>query len=165
MSTISLDSPSVHSYLGFLQATITRMATNCTGCKTWCITLVSATIVIIADKGKPNYVWITLIPLALFLFLDAYYLSLERCFRTLYNDFIHKLHANTATTYDLYNLTPSRGMSKAMASTAKALLSPSIWPFYVLLAAMLVIVRFSAVVFWRIPNELSSRHSWLLLGE
>jgi len=23
----------------------------------------------------------------------------------------------------------------------------------------------SAVVFWRIPNELSSRHGWLLLGE
>jgi hypothetical protein len=31
--------------------------------------------------------------------------------------------------------------------------------------AGLILLKDSAVVFWRIPNELSSRHGWLLLGE
>jgi hypothetical protein len=75
MSTLTPDSSAVQKYLELLQAVINRMASNCTGCKTWCITLVSATIVIIADKGKPSYVWIALVPLALFFFLDSYYLA------------------------------------------------------------------------------------------
>jgi hypothetical protein len=145
--TVGMDAPSVQSYLTLLQGVINRMASNCTGCKTWCITLVSATIVIIADKGKPNYVWIALVPLALFLFLDSYYLGLERRFRTLYNDFVHKLHAGTATTNDVYNLTPSGGFSVTVWSTANSCISLSIWSFYGLLAAMLIIVRL-----WILPR-------------
>jgi hypothetical protein len=144
---IDMNSPSVQSYLGFLQAVINRMASNCTGCKTWCITLVSATIVIIADKGKPNYVWMAVLPLVLFFFLDAYYLGLERRFRTLYNDFIKKLHAGSSTTEDVYNLTLSGGFCVTVTSTVTALGSPSIWPFYGLLAAMLIVVRL-----WILPH-------------
>jgi hypothetical protein len=136
-----LDASAVQSYLTLLQGVINRMAANCTGCKTWCITLVSATIVIMADKGKPDYVWIALLPLILLGFLDAYYLGLERRFRTLYNDFVAKIHAGTATTSDLYILTPSGGLDVTVSSTAKACVSFSILPFYGLLAAMLVIVR------------------------
>jgi hypothetical protein len=141
MSEVNLNSSAVKCYLTLLQGVINRMASNCTGCKTWCITLVSATIVIIADKGKPNYVWIALVPLALFFFLDAYYLGLEHRFRTLYNDFVHKLHAGTATTNDVYNLTPSGGFYVTVLSTANSCRSLSIWPFYGLLAAMLVAVH------------------------
>lgn len=135
-----LDASSVQSYLTLLQGVVNRMAANCTGCKTWCITLVSATIVIMADKGEPGYVWIALLPLTLFGFLDAYYLALERRFRALYNDFVDKLHAGTATPNDLYTLTLGGGLDVTIASTAKACLSFSIVPFYGLLAAMLVIV-------------------------
>lgn len=141
MSEVNIDSTAVQNYLNLLQAVINRMASNCTGCKTWCITLVSATIVIIADKGKPSYVWIALVPLALFFFLDSYYLGLERRFRALYNDFVHKLHSGTATTTDVYNLTPSGGLCVTVLSTAHSCISLSIWPFYGLLAAMLVVVR------------------------
>lgn len=55
MTNITYESPSVQSYLNILQSIINRMVANSSGCKTWCITLVSAVILIIADKGKPAY--------------------------------------------------------------------------------------------------------------
>jgi len=117
------------------------MASNSAGCKTWCIALVSATIVIIADKAKPDYVLISVVPIALFFFLDSYYLGLERRFRTLYNDFIQKIHSASATIDDVFIITPETDERKILASTLKACISISVWPFYGLLALMLVIVR------------------------
>lgn len=141
MDKISFDSPSVHSYLTILQSVISRMATNSSSCKTWCITLVSAIIVIIADKGKPNYVWISVIPIVLFLLLDSYYLALERQFRNVYNDFIRKLHFGKATVDDVFYLSPQTGASATSLNILKASGSISVWPFYALLAVMLLVVR------------------------
>jgi len=42
----------VQSHLTILQAVIQRMASNSASSKTWCVTLVSAILVIVADKGK-----------------------------------------------------------------------------------------------------------------
>jgi hypothetical protein len=53
------------------------MASNSASCKAWCITLVSAILVIVADKGKPQHALITIIPTVLFLVLDTYYLAIE----------------------------------------------------------------------------------------
>lgn len=86
------DSTSVQSHLTILQNVIQRMASNSTACKTWCITLVSAVLVIVADKGKPDYAFISFLPIIVFAFLDAYYLTLERSFRVRYDDFVNKLH-------------------------------------------------------------------------
>ncbi|MDP2601628.1 MAG: hypothetical protein Q8S00_03430 [Deltaproteobacteria bacterium] len=110
MDKVNFDSPSVQSYLTILQSVISRMATNSSSCKTCCVTLVSAIVVIIADKGKPDYVWISIVPIALFLLLDAYYRSLERQFRTVYNDFIRKLHFGTATVEDVFYVASRTGV-------------------------------------------------------
>lgn len=138
---VSFDSPSVQSYLSILQSVISRMATNSSNCKTWCVSLVSAIIVIVADKGKPNYVWISIIPVALFLLLDSYYLSLERQFRSVYNDFIRKLHFGTATVDDVFFVGPRLGVAATSISIFKAGASISVWTFYGLLGLMLVVVR------------------------
>lgn len=141
MDKVSFDSPSVSSYLTILQTVIARMATNSASCKTWCVTLTSAIVVIIADKGKPSYVWISVIPMALFLLLDAYYLALERQFRSVYNDFIRKLHFGTATVEDVFFVAPRSGVSATSLNIIKASGSFSVWPFYTLLALMLLVVR------------------------
>lgn len=141
MNKVNFDSPSVQSYLTILQSVVSRMATNSSSCKTWCVTLVSAIVVIIADKGKPDYVWISIVPIALFLLLDAYYLSLERQFRTVYNDFIRKLHFGNATVEDVFYVAPRTGVSATSVNILRAGGSISIWPFYVLLALMLLVVR------------------------
>jgi hypothetical protein len=141
MDKVGFESPSVQSYLTILQSVISRMASNSSSCKTWCITLVSAIVVIIADKGKPNYVWISVVPIVLFSVLDSYYLSLERQFRGVYNDFIRKLHFSTATVDDVFYIAPRVGVPATSVLMLKATASISVWPFYVLLALMLLVVR------------------------
>jgi hypothetical protein len=68
---LSEESASVQAHLQILQSVIQRMASNSTSCKEWCITIVSAILVLIADKGKPELVWLALFPTFLFLALDA----------------------------------------------------------------------------------------------
>lgn len=139
--TVNLDSPAVQSYLTILQGVIGRMASNSAGAKTWCIALVSAIIVVIADKGEPGFVWIALVPVGLFFLLDAYYLGLERQFRDRYNDFIGKLHDGRAEVEDVFIVSPGGGVPGSMKAALVACGSVSVWPFYVLLALMLLAVR------------------------
>ena len=141
MKPVSFDSPSVTSYLAILQGVISRMGTNSASCKTWCVTLVSAVIIIVADKGRPNYVWISAIPILLFGILDSYYLALERQFRSIYNDFIRKLHFESATVDDVFIIGPTSGICATSLNILRATLSISVWPFYALFAVMLLIVR------------------------
>lgn len=141
MGKIGLDSPSVQSYLSILQDVIGRMGTNSAGCKTWCIALVSAIVVIISDKSNPNLAWATLIPIVLFFFLDAYYLGLERRFRANYDTFIRKLHSGTADMEDIFIITLEQGLGKTLEATFKACISISVWVFYGFLLIMLIIVR------------------------
>lgn len=51
------ESSAVQSYLGILQNIISRMANNSSNCKTWCITIVSAILVVIVDKKQPSTAW------------------------------------------------------------------------------------------------------------
>lgn len=138
---ISLDSPAVQSYLTILQGVIGRMASNSAGAKTWCIALVSVIIVVVAEKTEPGYVWIALVPVALFFLLDAYYLGLERQFRDRYNGFIKKLHEDMAEVEDVFIVTPGGGLSGTVKAAFRACGSVSVWPFYLLLALMLLAVR------------------------
>lgn len=61
------------------------MATNSASAKAWCLTLVSAILVIVADREISTLVYIPIIPTILFFVLDTYYLALERMFRNSYN--------------------------------------------------------------------------------
>lgn len=128
MTNITYESPSVQSYLNILQSIINRMAANSSGCKTWCITLVSAIILIIADKSKPAYLFISIVPIILFLFLDSYYLGLERLFRNLYNEFIKKLHSNIATIDDVFMVSPGT-KTEILRAAFHSFSSIAVWPF------------------------------------
>lgn len=132
------ESAAVQAHLGIAQSVIQRMASNSASCKAWCITLVSAILVIVADKGKPQYALIALVPTLLFLVLDTYYLALERCFRQSYNNFIEKLHAGLVVAADLYAVTPAGSVGRTFF---KSLGSFSIWPFYATLAVMIWVAK------------------------
>jgi hypothetical protein len=138
---LTADSTAVQSYLNILQGVVTRMAASSANCKTWCVTLVSAIIVVIADKAKPNYVWIALLPVILFFFLDAYYLGQERSFRAIYNDFIKRLKNGDATASDLFSLIPMKGFN-VVKITFEAISSFAIYPFYLTLIVLLIIGRY-----------------------
>lgn len=128
------NSQAVQAHLSIMQSVIQRMATNSSSSKAWCITLVSAILVIVADKGKPQYAWIAVVPSFLFFVLDAYYLALEKGFRNSYNSFIEKLHSERLVASDLFVVLPKGGL---FALFFKSLGSFSVWPFYATLLGMI----------------------------
>ncbi len=71
--------------------------------------IVSAILVIVADKAKPEYVWLSIVPIILFYLLDSYYLGLERGFRDRYNEFVRKLHEERASTPQLTEVARENG--------------------------------------------------------
>ncbi len=133
-----INSQAVQSHLSITQSVIQRMATNSSSCKAWCITIVSAILVIVADKGKSQYSFIAIIPNILFLVLDTYYLALERMFRNSYNDFINKLHNNKIDSSDLFAVVPKGSLFRTFF---KSILSFSIWPFYLTLFIMILLAK------------------------
>lgn len=132
------NSQAVQAHLGITQSVMQRMASNSASCKAWCITLVSAVLVLVADKGKPQYALIAIIPALLFLILDTYYLALERMFRQSYNNFIEKLHSSQIIASDLFAVIPSGNLFKTFFTS---LLSFPIWPFYLTLIGMILIAK------------------------
>ena len=130
------DSQAVHVHLEITQSVVQRMASNSASCKTWCITLVSAILVIVAEKGNSRYGFVALIPTLCFCGLDTYYLSLERMFRISYNEFVEKLHEGKLGATDLYAVAPS---GKLLQTFVAACRSYSIWPFYGMLFLVVMI--------------------------
>lgn len=139
---VNPEAASIQTHLGILQNVIQRMASNSSACKAWCVTLVSAVLVIVADKGKPDYAYIALLPTIVFTALDAYYLALEKAFRNAYNDFISKLHNKSLTEEDLYSVIPKGNMSKLQWQSLKSF---SVWGFYLSLAALIFITKAIAI--------------------
>lgn len=135
---ISEQSPSVHAHLSILQGVIQRMAANSASCKTWCITVVSAILVLVADKQKPELFWLAMFPIPVFAILDVYYLGLERGFRDSYNTFVSRLHNGRLMLEDLYAVAPSKNINWLRA---ESLLSFSILGFYIPLALLAFIAK------------------------
>jgi hypothetical protein len=133
-----LSSDFVKTHLTMLQAIIARMATNSSACKNWCITVVSAMLIFIIDKNKTPFIFYTLLPIALFLILDLYYLSLEVCFRNSHNIFIQKIHTERLLKTDVFKLQPSGSLTLAFWGSV---LSPSIAFFYGFLLTMVFAVK------------------------
>ena len=141
VSNLTSESNSVQTYLNILQDIITRMASNSANCKTWCVTLVSAILVVVADKNKPNYVGISLIPLILFFLLDAYYLAQERSFRSIYNKFVENMHDGKAEIKDLFVIKPILG-STVVKALSESSFSFSVLPFYLTLFVTAIIAHY-----------------------
>ena len=132
-------SPSIQTHLGIIQNVIQRMASNSSQCKTWSITIVSAILVIVADKSKPEYAWIAFFPTILFSLLDVYYLALEKGFRERYNKFIQKLHSGEISLEDLYSVSPCGNIWRHIFAALKSF---SIWGFYGGVILLIVLTRY-----------------------
>ena len=136
------NSQAVQAHLSIAQSVIQRTANNSAACKTWCVTLVSAILVIVAGEGKGNLAPLAIIPILLFFFLDTYYLALEQRFRNAYNSFIDRLHERKLESADLYAVVPQ---GKPMQTFFAKILSPSIWPFYLVLVVLTLLAMFFVI--------------------
>lgn len=130
------ESAAVQTHLQIMQGVIQRMAENSRSCKVWCVTLVSATLVLVAQTGKPQNMLIALVPAVLLLILDTYYLALERGYRDAYASFVQKLHSCGPCLADLYVVNPNGAVPKLFV---QSLSSFSIWPFYLMVGAMVLL--------------------------
>jgi hypothetical protein len=128
----------VHAHLQILQSAIQRMSSNSASSKAWCITSVSAILVLLSDRDKADQAWLALLPTVLFLVLDAYYLALERGFRNSYDAFVDKLHNGRLIASDFYAVVPMGSIPRKMGRT---LLSFSVWPFYGVLVILICVLR------------------------
>jgi len=132
-------SAAVHAQLTIYQGIIGRMATNSASCKTWCITIVSAILVVMADKQKGNYIFVAVVPIMLFYFLDSYYLHLERCFIASYNKFLKHVREGTATEEELFKIAPPKGVGTTCRGVGVSALSFATGPFYATLALVSIV--------------------------
>ena len=105
--TLHEDCSAVQTHFEIMQGVIQRMAENSRSCKVWCVTLVAATLVLVARTGEPQHALIALVPTLLFLFLDSYYLALERSFIKSQNTFVAKLHNGKLASTDVYRMAPT----------------------------------------------------------
>ncbi len=138
--TLNQDSPAVRTHIEIMQGVIQRMAENSRSCKVWCVTLVSAVLVLAARSGEPQHALIALVPSVLFFVLDAYYLALERGFRKSYDDFVSKVHSRQISTSDLYIVAPSGSkMREFLWAMLKSLMSFSVLPFYIAVIATILL--------------------------
>ena len=134
--SLNAESSAVQAHLTILQGVIQRMAENSRSCKVWCVTLVSAILVLVARTGEPRHALLALAPPLLFLLLDAYYLALERAFRKSYEAFVAKLHSDDLAAADLYAVKPT-GMGIRLVGAC--IRSFSVWLFYAVLIATIVL--------------------------
>jgi len=73
-------------HLEFIQKTIERMATNSFLLKGWSLTITTALIAVSVKEQNIKFLFISILPIFVFWFLDSYYLKQEKLFRRLYDE-------------------------------------------------------------------------------
>jgi hypothetical protein len=137
--TLDINDPAVQTHLSLLQGVINRMAGNSATCKTLCATLVSTVGAISYAGDSPGGMWIAVIPILLFFYLDAMYLSLEKGFRDTYNAFVLALHTGEVAQGELFKIKPPADY-KCCTKQVGAALSWATAPVYVALLLLTFII-------------------------
>lgn len=132
-------------YLTMLQSNIERMATNSKNCKTWMITIVTAFMALESAIQTVNeWILLGLLPIALFWYLDALYLSLERGIRNRERYFINKVNENRDVSGLLFDFQPltkdTDDVDKGFKSTFGVWKTESILVFYIIPMVVLVLL-------------------------
>jgi len=73
-------------YLEAIQRVIDRLSTTSFILKGWAVSLVAGLMALAASGTNKDYVLIAYIPIAVFWFLDAYFLMMERQYRDLFKE-------------------------------------------------------------------------------
>jgi len=120
-------------HLEFIQAAISRMATNSFLFKGWAITIAAGLAASAAVERRQALLVITLVSTVMFWGLDGYYLWLERCFRKLYQEVARKGDSEIDFAMDIERTRPVRQW------LLTCLGRPHLWFFYGSIIAVEVI--------------------------
>lgn len=127
-------------HLLMIQGIIDRMERNSFSLKEWSIGIMIA-IFAFAGKNTHKAVIITIIPLVVFWFLDAYYLMLERKFRALYDDV--RLNDEDKIDFSMnFNSIKLDMKDVKKYSYFNILISKTVMPFYTICVITSIIIYF-----------------------
>jgi len=101
----------VHKYMDMLQLNIQRMSQLSMRCKAWCIALFSAVFLFYLKEGEVAALQILFLPVGLFWYIDALYLSVERDFVKHFENLRKKiLSKDTSVEWDdLFSFKTTKG--------------------------------------------------------
>ena len=134
---LDVESGAVQAHLEIMLDVIKRSAENSRSCKVWCVTIVSAILVLVSRTETNTHALLALAPTALFLILDTYYLALEHGFRRSYDMFVARLHAGNLYSNSLYSVTQCGSIYRRYVTSV---MSFSIWPFYLSVSVTVMLV-------------------------
>ena len=137
---LAADNAAVLKHMDMYQGIITRMANNSAACKKWGIPVISAILgFIVSDQivgaQKSALVWLTLFPIAIFYFLDSYYLMLENRFRDGFDESALKIREGSFKQSDLFKMHPK---GSEFEHWLKSFTSFATWPIYLGLMALVI---------------------------
>ncbi len=136
---VSADNKRKH--LEFIQGTVNRMASNLFLLKGWTVTLIAALFALAAKDARPVYFAIAYFPPLMFWILDAYFLSQERRFRSLY-DYVRKLPENHIDfSMDTQPFKEMKGNTWPEALLSKTLVIYYLTLIVLMLVVMIVLLR------------------------
>ena len=119
--------------IDIIQDTIKRMASNSFMLKGWTVTLVVVTLLL---KGNEYQMFIAIIPLFVFWYLDAYFLWQEKMYRELYNWVINN---RMNTDEYLFDMNAYRFKDK-VDSIHQIMVSLTLRLFYGSIAVILIVI-------------------------
>jgi len=119
-------------HLEFIQQIITRMNTNSFLLKGWTVTLVAAIFALAAKDANQKYFIVSYLPIPIFWYLDAFFLSQERKFRKLYDVVRLKAVIDFSMDTSLCN--------EPTNSVAKTFFSKTIFIFYSILVIITTLI-------------------------
>lgn len=121
-------------HLQMIQGVISRMAENSRCMKTWFLAIVSALLGYAVGNGNKWLFVVALVTTNVFWVLDAFYLSLERQFRALYDAVVDK--DETIQPFSMKHKQFASGRNTLHSS----LFSRSTWPFYLPFAIVILLM-------------------------
>jgi hypothetical protein len=127
--------------LDHLQSIVGRLASNSFAIKGWAITLGAAFLGFSIKDAYPSIAWVGIVPIALFWYLDSYYLVEERQFRTKYQDAV--------SGEDDYRVLFDK-MPSSPEDIFRASITPSVALIYLPLVAACIALGFGVFVIHRV---------------
>lgn len=135
-----IDPTEIHLHLKFLQDIVARMAMTSAQCKTWCVTITAAVLVLASRADDQSVIAVAFVPAFLLGGLDSFYLGLERFFRAEYTRIVSRLHTAELARDEVFRIAgPAAGAQ--FSNSLRAACSPAIWPFYGGLVALILLLE------------------------
>lgn len=133
----------IHKEIDLVQSVINRMAHNSFLVKGWCLSVLAVSVPLSSHVKNGLPLFVLLLPISFFWYLDAYYLRLERAYRCFYAELRNKRLSNNWS--DAYDLDCEKHLL-SQQPVFRTMLSKSLSLFYgILLMSLIVVVLLTSL--------------------